>query len=461
MLDRIIKKPGFMLEVFEVLRDGLMIVDTEGRIVYINRSGEVITGRSRDELIGKPCTILDGDTCVVSTDSGRERNCELFKTGSVINKRCRIRSGEGKSVYILKNAAVLRNGLSEVIGAVESITDITPYYVKEVELEGLKQELRRQYWFNGMLGRSGPMQRLYDQILSAAASEAPVLVCGDSGTGKNLVANAIHSLSSRSNGPMIEMTRGSFNDYFLESELTGNTKNSTGEAGKRIGKFEASNGGSLFLEEIGDLPVLMQATLLRVLEEKVVERAGENKHVPADVRLISSTSRDLYSLVASGSFREDLLFRASAIMINVPPLRERTEDIPLLVLHYLKGISHSNRKPIRAVSSLAMDIITNFRWPGNVRQLISVLEHAALVCKGDVIGIDDLPYYVIQEEGGGKTGRQEEGHHIDKEKMQAALSIYRGNKTLAARHLMISRVTLWKKMKEFGLSHLRADYSGR
>jgi two-component system response regulator HydG len=458
MLDRFFKDPRFMIDVFETMRDGLLVVDTEGHILFMNRAAEEITGYRKEEVLGKSCTLLDGDTCVVSTESGKEKSCDLFRTGSLHNKQCRIRSGQGKSVYLLKNAAVLKDGNSEIIGAVESITDITSLYMKEMELEELKEELRQEYWFMGILGRSAPMQRLFEQIQNAAISEAPVLISGESGVGKGLVADAIHKLSRRKDGPFIKMNCGSLNDYLLESELFGHVKGSfTGAIGNRVGRFEAANTGSIFLDEIGDMPLLMQVKLLRVLEEKVVERVGDNLPIQVDVRLISATNRDLPYLVAAGNFREDLLYRVNSISIKVPPLRERVEDIPIIALHFLKKISRVNKKEIRRVTSQAMEIIENYRWPGNVRQLINALEHSVITCKDDTIEITDLPDYIFREHKDTGKGMPSSESRIDREKIRLTLSLYKGNKTLAARHLGISRVTLWKKLKELGLNPYKEE----
>jgi transcriptional regulator with PAS, ATPase and Fis domain len=319
--------------------------------------------------------------------------------------------------------------------------------MKEMELEELKQELRQEYWFMGLLGKSEPMQHLFEQIRNAAGSEAPVLVCGESGTGKNLVAQAIHGLSRRKEGPFVALNCGSLNDYLLESELFGHKKGSfTGAMSDRMGRFEAAHNGSIFLDEIGDMPKVMQVKLLRVLEEKVVERVGDHRPVPVNVRLISATNKDLNSLVNSEAFREDLLYRINSILIKVPPLRERAEDIPVITFHYLKKISHINNKDIRRISPDALDIITNYRWPGNVRQLINTIEHCAITCKGDTVEVSDLPEYVFHEkkvEGNDKS--------TDRDQLLSALSQYKGSRTLTAKHLGISRVTLWKRLKELGI----------
>ncbi len=447
-IEQLCKEPNFLINVFETMRDGLMIVDKDGNIIFFNAAAERITGYRKEEVVGQQCTILDSDTCVILTDEGRQKDCGIFKTGaSINNKKCRIRASDGRAVYLLKNATILKNEKGEMIGAVESMTDITSLYMKEMELEELKHELRQEYWFMGLLGKSEPMQHLFEQIRNAAGSEAPVLVSGESGTGKNLVAQAIHGLSRRKEGPFVALNCGSLNDYLLESELFGHKKGSfTGAMSDRMGRFEAAHNGSIFLDEIGDMPKVMQVKLLRVLEEKVVERVGDHRPVPVNVRLISATNKDLNSLVNSEVFREDLLYRINSILIKVPPLRERVEDIPVITFHYLKKISHINNKDIRRISPDALDIITNYRWPGNVRQLINTIEHCAITCKGDTVEVSDLPEYVFHEkkvEGNNKS--------TDRDQLLSALSQYKGNRTLTAKHLGISRVTLWKRLKDLGI----------
>ena len=441
--------PKFLMNVFETMREGLMIMDPDGNIIYFNKAASEITEYDQAEVIGKPCSVLDTDTCVMLTESGRQRCCSLFEDGSITDKKCRIRTKSGRSVYLLKNAALLKNNNDEVIGAVESITDITSLYMKELELEELKQELRHHYWFMGLLGNSPEMHRLFDKIRNAATSDAPVLICGESGTGKELIASAIHQLSSRKKGPFVKMNCASLNEYLLESELFGHKKGSfTGAISDRKGRFEAAHKGSIFLDEIGDMPHAMQVKLLRVLEEKVVERVGEHQPIHVDIRLISATHQDLHDLIKEGRFRHDLMYRVNTIIIHTPPLRDRTSDIPLLVTHHLKKISVTNDRDIKRVSAPAMEILKNYQWPGNVRQLINSLEYAAITCKGDTVEVSDLPDYVFQEEDVvEKTSNQ-----AAQEKIKSALVMFKGNRTLAAKHLGISRVTLWKRIKDYNIA---------
>jgi PAS domain S-box-containing protein len=447
LLEKQAQDPRFFLHVFETMREGVMIIDDAGNINYFNKAAEEITGYAREEVLGKSCVILDSDTCVVLTSEGKQRKCDLFKGVSICNKRCRIKSRDGKSVYLLKNAVLLRDEEGTTIGAVETLTDVTSLYMKELELEELKEELRQEYWFMGLLGWSGPMQRLYEQIRNAALSEAPVLIFGESGTGKNLTANAIHALGRRREKPFIKMNCSALNENLLESELFGHKKGSfTGALSDRIGRFEAADGGSILLDEIGDMSPLMQAKLLRVLEEKVVERVGENEGIPVNVRVISATNRDLPELIRESRFREDLYYRVNAISIRTPTLRERPDDIPTLTSHFLKKISVVNNKDVRRVSPPAMDLLCHYHWPGNVRQLMSALEHSAITCSGDTVEISDLPDYLFQAKPGEPDAKQD-----DRARLAAALALCKGNKTQAAKHLGISRVTLWKKLKAAGL----------
>ena len=440
--------PKFLMNVLESIRDAIILMNPDGNIIYFNDAAEKITGYSREEVLGQPCTILDTDTCVILTESGRQRCCSLFEDGtSIYEKKCRIRAKSGKTVYLLKNAVLLKNDKGEIIGAVESMTDITSLYMKELELEELKHELRQHYWFMGLLGNSAPMHKLFDRIRNAATSDAPVLIYGESGTGKELVASAIHKLSNRNKGPFIKMNCASLSEHLMESELFGHKRGSfTGAISDRKGRFEAADTGSIFLDEIGDMPQSMQAKLLRVLEEKIIERVGEHKPIKVDIRLISATHQDLNDLIKAGRFRHDLMYRVNSIIIHMPPLRERTDDIPLIVTHYLKKISITNDKAIRRVSAPALEILKNYSWPGNVRQLINALEHAAVTSNSDAIDVSDLPDYVFGNDAAVKNELQAE-----QDKIQDALTMYKGNRTLAAKSLGISRVTLWKRIKDYNI----------
>lgn len=450
MIERLFNDRQFLMNILETMTDGIMVVDKDGNILFLNRSAEDMTGYKRDEVIGRQCSILDTSTCMIQTESGKQKQCSLFQDGRVNRKPCQIRARNGNSVHLLKNAVVLRDSSGEVIGAVEAMTDITSLYMKELEVEELKSELMQKYGFMGLIGESLAMQRLYEQIQNASTSEAPIIICGESGTGKELVAHAIHKLSRRDTGPFIKVNCSALSEFLLESELFGHTRGSfTGAIRDRQGRFEAADNGSIFLDEIGDMPQSVQVKLLRVLQEKEIERVGDHKPVHVNVRIITATNKELCNLVESGQFREDFFYRINVIPIQTPPLRNRAEDIPLLINHYLKKISLVNRKTIERVSPDAMEALQSYHWPGNVRQLINSLEYASIACRNGSIDAVDLPDYLFQKPG--RTAPTAKNHR-DRDYVISALSRYNGNRTLASKHLGISRVTLWKHMKEMDIS---------
>jgi PAS domain S-box-containing protein len=449
-INDLIKDQKFLESVLGTMSDGLMVVDRDGTIVSFNPAAETITGYRLDEVIGKPCAILDTDTCVYREGDRTTINCSLFKDGKAVRKNCRIRSKNGREVHLLKNATVLRDESGEMIGGIETMTDVTSLVNKERQIQELSGGIREDLVFMGIVGRSPAMLRVREQIKNAARSEAPAIILGESGTGKELVAAAIHALSRRSQGPFLKVNCAALNEHLLESELFGHRKGSfTGAMRDRQGRFEAASGGTIFLDEIGDMPGAMQAKLLRVLEAREIERVGENVPVPIDVRLVSATNRGLEELVKSGAFREDLLYRVNVIPIALPPLRERTDDIPLLVAHFLARIGAANDRAGLRVTSAALERMQASRWPGNVRQLINALEYGVITSRGEEIDVPDLPAAIAADPGGPPPVRRRSAP--TPEAIRTALADAGGSRTAAARALGISRVTLWKRMKESGL----------
>jgi two-component system, NtrC family, response regulator HydG len=442
--------------VVNTMDDGLLIVDTEGTVMFINPAAENMTGYKKEEVVGLPCTVFESDTCMLSTPQGTVKRCNLFEQGIVTRKRCMVKRKDGSGVYLLKNATVLRNVQGEVIGGVETLTDITQLLKKDQEIEFLKKELTQENGFHGLIGNSTVMQQVFDLIKNAAESEAPVVILGESGTGKELVASAIHRLSQRRKGPFIKVNCASLNESLLESELFGHVKGAfTGADRNRIGRFEAANRGSIFLDEIGDIPPAVQVKLLRVVQEKEIERVGSHEPIGVDVRLVSATNKDLRGLVEAGHFREDLYYRLNVIPIGIPPLRERKEDIPWLTEAMIRKIALRSQRPIQGLHPEAMELVINYTWPGNVRELINVLEYAFVVCKEKWIKPEHLPGYLNQrpERVQGREFHKQKISLEEPEKiqLQKALDHAGGKKSLAAQALGISRVTLWKKMKRYGL----------
>ena len=285
-----------------------------------------------------------------------------------------------------------------MIGAVGTLTDISDLIEKDIQIEAFRQELRSRDGFHGIIGASPAMRQTFDMIENAAFSDAPVIVYGESGAGKELVAQAIHEIGERRNGPFVKVNCASLTDSLLESELFGHVRGAyTGAIRDRIGRFETASGGDIFLDEIGDLPLATQIKLLRVLEEKSIERVGNNAPIPVDVRIISATNWDLPKLVEMGKFRKDFFFRINVIPIHLPPLRDRMEDIPLLAETFFQKIRLKSDKNLKGISKQAMDALMGYDWPGNVRELKSAFEYAFVPVTMTLILPGHLPPAFIGE----------------------------------------------------------------
>jgi transcriptional regulator with PAS, ATPase and Fis domain len=288
--------------------------------------------------------------------------------------------------------------------------------------------------------------------MNAAASDVPIIIYGETGTGKELVANAIHALGKRSRGPFIKVSCAALNESLLESELFGHVKGAfTGADRDRRGRFEAAHGGDLFMDEIGDIPLSTQVKLLRVLQEKQIERVGDQAPVPVDTRIIAATHRNLWQMCKDGRFREDLYYRLSVVPISAPPLRERSEDIPLLVHHLVRSIRLRTEKPVQGVTEQTMKMLVNYSWPGNVRELVNVLEYAFVVCHDAFIAPHHLPPLAEKEQPREQRHLSRALHRIEREELIQVLEKARGNRQEAARLLGVSRVTLWKQLKKHGI----------
>jgi two-component system response regulator HydG len=440
--------------VVNTIQDGLMVVDQAGMIVSVNHALETITGYSRKDLVGRPCSALNCDVCEIARDRQGEHWCALFRTGSLKMRRCALLRKDGRYIHVLKNASLLRDSNGEVMGAVETLTDVTELVQKDHQIHEFQRQLRSEDGFCGMVGASPPMQRVFHLITNATESDAPVIVFGESGTGKELVARAIHSMGTRKRKPFVTVNCAALSESLLESELFGHVKGAyTGAYRSREGRFESAQGGDIFLDEIGDLPLSTQVKLLRVLEEKVIERVGDNKPIRVDVRIISATNKDLKALVDKGTFRDDLYFRINVIPIRLPPLRERREDIPLLADAFFKRAQLKSSKSIRGVSNEAMSLLMSYDWPGNVRELRSALEYAFVTCHGSLIQSSHLPPNISRgQERRSRPQRLAAGAaDIQKRELVNALRKAGGNQSEAARMLGVSRVTVWNRMKKLNI----------
>ncbi len=461
MLERELSR--YWKTVVDTIQDAIMIVDNGGTIVSVNKAFEKITGFKKEEIIGRPCTILNCDRCDIVRIKDKNHWCKLFVRGQLKMSPCAVIRKDGASVHVVKNASCLRDDEGEIIGAVETMTDISELIEKDTQIEAFRKELRSEDGFHGILGTSVQMQRVFDLIENAARSDAPVIIFGESGTGKELVARAIHEISARKAAPYVKVNCAALNEALLESELFGHVKGAfTGAHRSRVGRFEAATGGDVFLDEIGDLPLSIQVKLLRVLEEKVIERVGMNRPIPVNVRVISATNKDLRHLVASSAFREDLYYRINVIPITIPPLRERRGDIPLLAHSFFSRLVLKSDKKLQGISREAMDLLMDYSWPGNVRELKSAFEYAFVTCQNGMIEPHCLPFNINQDP---VAGRPSKNNHISRDETKKrqlieALEQAGGNKTMAARILGITRVTVWNRMKRYGITARRTYLKG-
>jgi two-component system response regulator HydG len=437
--------------VVNTIQDGLMVVDRTGMIVSVNQALEAITGYARKDLVGRPCSALNCDVCEIARDTRGEHWCALFSTGSLKMRRCALLRKDGRNIHVLKNASLLRDSDGEVIGAVETLTDITELVQKDHQIDAFQRQLRSEDGFCGMIGTSPPMQKVFNLIANATESDAPVIIFGESGTGKELVARAIHETGTRKRKRFVKVNCAALSESLLESELFGHIKGAyTGAYQSREGRFESARGGDIFLDEIGDLPISTQVKLLRVLEEKVIERVGDNRPIQVDVRIISATNKDLKPLVDEGAFRNDLFFRINVIPIRLPALRERVEDIPLLADAFFKRVQLKSSKPILGISNEAMSCLMMYDWPGNVRELRSAFEYAFVACHEPLIQPFHLPPNIFHAQEQSKKPRRlmVDVAGIKKRELIDALRKSGGNQSEAARLLGVSRVTVWSRIKK-------------
>ncbi len=441
--------------VIDSISDGLMIVNPQGVIVAINRAMEQITGYSKYELLGQSCKILECDVCPSVRAGGEDKYCALFKEGRIKRHKCNLRKKDRSLKHVYKNAVLLKDSAGRIMGGVGTFTDLSEVVAKQQLISRLRRELSGKDGFHGILGKSSVMLKVFDLISSAAQSEAPVVIYGESGTGKELIAMAIHHLGPRPKGPFVRVNCAALSDSLLESELFGHVKGAfTGADRTRVGRFEAANGGDIFLDEIGDLPLSTQVKLLRVLQEKEIEKVGDHRPISIDVRILAATNKDLGQLMAKGRFREDLYYRIGVIPIHLPPLRERREDIPLLVDAFINRVRLKSGKPIIGISRKALDLLINYDWPGNVRELVNAIEYAFVLCSEEEILPVHLPDQLTHGSPPQPAPRRAEWQLSaagQRDKVIEALTKAAGNRREAAQILGISRTTLWKRIKKYGI----------
>jgi PAS domain S-box-containing protein len=431
------------------IADGVFTVDCNWKITSFNRAAEIITGWSAHKAIGNFC----GD---VFHSSLCGRNCaiaqSLYSGKPVVNRSISIKGLKGNKIPISISASPLTDSEGNIIGGVETFRDLTA-------INQIKTKLKKSYSFDEIISKSPLMQRLFTIMTDIAQSPSNVLILGESGTGKELVARALHNASERKNEPFVAINCGALPESLLESELFGYKAGAFTDAKQdKAGRFAAAEGGTLFLDEIGDIPGALQVKLLRVLQSKTYEPLGSNTPVKTNVRIITATNRDLQASIQEGSFREDLFYRLNVVKITLPSLKERKEDIPLLIDHFIQQFSLQQGKDIVGISNGAMSILMQYDYPGNIRELENIIEYAFILCNGGFIQPEHLPdpFVINQGSGGRKKGCTAcEGRQTleETEKIAIYLALERNNwkRMATCRELSISKDTLRRKIKAYNL----------
>jgi PAS domain S-box-containing protein len=431
------------VEILDAIADGVFTVDTHFVITYFNRAAEEITGVSRDDAVGRPC-------CDVFHASICESECavrfSMKNNRPVVNKAIYIVNTRGKRIPVSISAKFLKDGQGRIIGGVETFRDLTL-------VEALRRELTERYSFSDILSRNHEMQKLFDLLPEVAESEATVLIEGESGTGKELFAWAIHQLSPRKKKKMVTVNCGALPDTLLDSELFGYKAGAFTDAKKdKPGRFALAEGGTLFLDEIGDISPVLQVKLLRAVQNRTYEPLGATSPVKADVRLIAATNKNLRHLVEKDLFREDLYYRVNVVNLRLPPLRERKEDIPLLTDHFISRFNHLRGRDIEGLSPDTLMILTRHDFPGNVRELENIIEHAFVMCRSGMILPVHLPDYLQPRRTAPDPGGMTSLAALEGRFLMEALRRNNWNRTATAKELGMHKTTLWRKMKKLGLS---------
>jgi two-component system response regulator HydG len=436
----------FFQAILNSISEGVMTIDKDWNIVSWNRAAEKITGFHREEVLGKECmsvlrTPLCRDRCPVDQALVCGHPYEDVQV-AFHNKRDEV-------VHLLVNAAPLYDPEGHIIGGLETFRDVS-------QNRWMQEELKRYYGYANIVGRSESMKRVYDMLGSLVNTDTTVLIQGESGTGKELVARALHFNGPREAKSFVAINCSALPEGVLETELFGHVKGAfTGAIRNHVGKFEQANGGTLFLDEIGEISQSIQVKLLRVLEEREFQRVGDNRSVKVDIRLITATNKDLYKKVLAGEFRDDLFYRLNVFPLDLPPLRERVEDIPLLVGHFIQKFNKQMGKNIQGIADRVLEILEVYPWPGNIRELANAIEHAFVHCKGTLIHPNDLPHNILKvtPEAASRTPLKTRNKldTLERDLIIKELEAADGKKSVAARRLGMSRTTLWRKMQKLGI----------
>ncbi len=436
----------FVHTILNCVADGVFTVDQDWRITSFNKAAEKITGVPASLAIGRKCSeVFHADLC--------QEGCAIRETlesaRAVIDRPAKILDKQSRGIPIRISAAVLRSDSGKVLGAVETFRDLSA-------IEQLRREVKNQYTFEDIIGKSEVFQKLFSLLPDIAESDSTVLIEGPSGSGKELVARAIHNLSRRRKRPLVVVNCGTLPANLFESELFGYVRGAFTDAKKdKPGRIAMAEGGTIFFDEIAELLPEIQVKLLRVLQEREFEPLGGVKPQQANVRVVAATNKKLSELVSQGHFRDDLYFRLAVVRLSIPPLRERREDVPLLVEHFIRRFNAKRGRSIEGVTPTVMEILMRYKFPGNVRELENIIEYAFVLCRARQIDVrhlpDELQQRASQFMAASRTNSVLPLGRAEADTIRATLRQTLGNLGQTTAALGISRATLWRKMKKYNI----------
>jgi PAS domain S-box-containing protein len=428
--------------ILDSIADGVFTVDLDFRITSFNHAAEEITGFSRDTAIGRACsdvfkTDVCSDACILKQ--------ALAEQKAIVHRPVHIIRTDNQRIPISVNATLLKNQSGDVIGGVETFRDLT-------SVQKLRKALRKQHSFNDIVSKNEKMNKIFSILPRIAESSSTVLIGGQSGTGKELIARAIHNHSPQKDGPFVTVNCGALPDTLCESELFGYKAGAFTDAKRdKLGRFALAQNGSIFLDEIGDISPAVQVRLLRVLENRVYEPLGSTKTIETNARIIAATHRNLGELVKEGTFREDLFFRINVIRLSLPTLAERKSDIPLLMDHFIERFNHIHDRKILGITQEATAAMLMYSWPGNVRELENAIEHAFVLCRGNMIQMEHLPEDIIPDNGSIVVTTGLTLKEVEKQTIEQALKRNSWKRVKTARELGINKNTLRQKIQRYGI----------
>jgi len=432
--------------IFDSIDMSIFTVNKGGHVTFFNKAAENISGYDRRQILGKNCSMIFGENNAMCASLLSKT---MVNGKSVINKKGRITNIDGENIPILASYIPLKNEKDMIVGGLATIRDLTLAHQ-------LNQVIKKQYTFHDMVGKDPVMQKIFEKTAVIAVTDATVLIEGSTGTGKDLMAKVIHSASRRADKPFVKVNCAAIPNDLLESEMFGYVKGAFTGAGKdKKGRFQEADKGTIFLDEIGDMPLNLQAKLLRVLEDKEFYRLGSPHTIKVDVRIISATNLGLEKLVKEKKFREDLYYRLNVLCIDLPDLKERRPDILLLIKTILRKLCAIRGYQYHGISESTMELLLNYDYPGNVRELENILEHALIICQEEMIEPRHLPVHIQNYMGNGiSNGIQalskiSPEHEIEAERIKETLKLNNGNRTRTAKILGMDRTTLWRKIKRY------------